>query len=174
MIYEVSVSEDALEAMAIAAIESYHLGNGRVRESEIYGFVYGFQTEEDDEIKLYIDKMYVSLSAKGNNISVTPNPGAQHLINSIVTKRSPHRCLVGDFHTHPYTNRTEVDRDQGFEFSPQDFKSFLNSDFLWEESNDYPMMLTMTICRLQRVFKSKDNISALTFGNLTMENFGFG
>jgi hypothetical protein len=64
---------------------------------------------------------------------------------------SPHLTLLGDFHSHPYRTLSEVNSVNGFEFSDRDFHAFLDDDLLWKQSNNNPVMLAITICRLGRV-----------------------
>lgn len=42
-------------------------------------------------------------------------------------------------------------RPTGFEFSKQDFDTFLNDDMLWDRNPDGPVMVVVTVCRLSRV-----------------------
>jgi len=154
MIYRVNISENALEAMTIAAIEAYLVGDGRNKELETYGYVYGFRTSAGNQTRILVDRMHVSTSAKKTTDYVIPNETAEKLVHAILQRRSPHLLYLGDFHTHPYGTLKKVNKISGYEFSPPDLESFPNLDFLWEQSDDNPIMLVMTICKLRRVART--------------------
>lgn len=140
--------------MVLAAVESYCLGDShRTNRTklETLGYVWGYARIKSDQKIYHLTRISLSLSAKRSQNSVDPHPKAAILKNEIVTRWSPHLSLIGDFHTHPYEDVNEVNEINGFEFSDQDFISFQNDELIWEESDNSPLMLAMTICRMKRV-----------------------
>lgn len=152
--FRIKISDNLLESMTLAAIEAYCLGDGRSKELtklETLGYLWGFKKISEEETVFLLDRMSLSLSAKRDRNSVTPNHKAVEIKNSVVERWSPHLSLLGDFHTHPYENLQEVNSCKGFEFSEGDISFLLNDDFLWEKSDQTPINLAITICELGRV-----------------------
>ncbi len=143
--------------MVLAAVEAYCLGDGRrsgAAHLETLGYVWGFGRIEDELTVLYVTKLSMSLSARRTNNSVTPNLRAALLKNEVIRRWSPQLSLLGDFHTHPYEDLSQVQGCNGFEFSTADYASFAKDDLVWNESGNSPLMLAMTICKLNRVHTS--------------------
>ncbi|CAK0753904.1 hypothetical protein CCP1ISM_5370001 [Azospirillaceae bacterium] len=66
-------------------------------------------------------------------------------------KLQPQLTLIGNFHTHPYSSLEEVNKVSGWDFSPGD-ENFMGSvDEFWNSSGNMPVMVVLTICRIQRV-----------------------
>ena len=161
MKYKVRVSPTLLETMTLAAIEAYCYGNLRKQKNsavETLGYVWGYRKRENGTSIFYLDRTSVSISAERQYHSVTPNLDAAKLKNEVMMRWSPHLTLMGDFHSHPYRNLTEVNSESGFNFSPEDLKELKTNDFVWEQSGDNPVILVITVCRLGRVRDSvQDN-----------------
>ena len=160
--YHVRVSDQALEDMVLAASEAYILGPGRKKEErqegriETYGHLWGNRREDDNNhTHILIDRFSVSLSAWGTREDIRPHPDDIHLKNEIIMRWSPHLCLLGDFHTHPYANHDEVNKCKGWNFSQIDKRSFKEEDSLWKLSRPYtPIMAVMAIAKMGRVHRS--------------------
>ena len=97
--------------------------------------------------------MSLSISAEREPDSVTPNPEALTLKHELMERWAPHLTLIGDFHSHSYKNLEEVKNIKGFEFSDGDEEDFLGNDYLWQVSDDQPVMMVMTICKMGKVHK---------------------
>ncbi len=151
----IRISDNLIETMTLAAIEAYVLGDGRgKRQIETLGYIWGTKVKRDGDLFLYLSRGSVSLSAQRTRNSVQPEQDAVLLKNAVISRWAPEASLLGDFHTHPYQDRVEVASFTGFEFSDSDFKGFLEDDYIWSESDNNPVMLAVTICKLARVVES--------------------
>ena len=103
---------------------------------------------------IFLERLAVSLSAERRTDSVTPKAEATNLMAEVMARLAPELTLLGDFHSHPYKDRATVNRIKGFEFSPGDFSSFIHDDDLWTHNPDGPVMLVVTVCRLNKVHDS--------------------
>ncbi len=152
--FRVKISSQCLEAVTLAAIEAYCYGDkpGRKwRPVETLGYIWGFKKRDLNEVVFFLDRMSTSISSTRGRDSVDPNPEAAILKNEVVLRWSPHLALLGDFHSHPYRTLKDVTKINGFEFSDRDFAALLDDDLTWKESGNNPVMLAITICRLDRV-----------------------
>ena len=152
--FRVKISSQFLEAVTLAAIEAYCYGDKpgrRWRPVETLGYIWGFKKHDGNEVVFFLDRMSISISSTRGRDSVDPNPEAAILKNEVVLRWSPHLALLGDFHSHPYRTLKDVTAINGFEFSDRDFAAFLDDDLTWRESGNNPVMLAITICRLDRV-----------------------
>jgi hypothetical protein len=162
-LFWIRVSENAIESLVLAAVEAYALGDGRKKEVETAGLLWGMQRKASESTDgrrfIYVEKIAQSLSALRRSGSVAFHEHAPRLMNSMVSRLAPQMSLLGHFHTHPYANLDEVRSARGYEISDAD-RQYLtaeneDSDFYWEESIDTPLMLVMTICKLGRVHEKK-------------------
>lgn len=160
LLYSVTVSDQALQAMTLSTVEAYVHGDGQKRKKqktpavETLGFLWGhYTTTYDDMLNIHIDMMSLSLSAKRNSNSVCDVKNAVELKNALLSRWAPHLKLVGDFHSHPYSSLTEVKDILGFEFSDGDVEDFLTNDIYWK-NNKNPIMVAMTICKLSKVHEA--------------------
>ena len=171
MEYRVKISEALLDTMTLAALEAYILGDGRKKtQIETFGYIWGTRVVRADVTHLHLQKGSVSLSAQRSTNSVQPNQEAVELKNAVISRWTPELMLLGDFHTHPYASITEVNEVNGFEFSRSDFNKFLTDGDLWEESDNIPIMLAMTVCEVQAVHE--DMFGTIIRGNIFMFNIG--
>jgi hypothetical protein len=141
----VYISENLMESMTLASIEAYCLGDGRRSDKnmlETLGYIWGYKKAERDQDIFFLDRMSLSLSARRTKNSVEQHERAAELKNDVVNKWSPHVTLYGDFHSHPYSNIEEVKSE------------FISNDYVWKKSSDMPIMLVLTICRMERVRES--------------------
>ncbi|NSY16158.1 hypothetical protein [Neorhizobium sp. AL 9.2.2] len=155
--FRITVSDDVLESMAMAAIEAYSLGDGRrsvLNGLETFGYLWGSKRVSQEETVFHLEKLSVSISAERTSESVKPHVKAARLKNDVMSRWAPHRTMLGSFHTHPYTSLDEVKKIYGYEFSEPDFDLFHHDDFLWEQSGNNPVNFAMTICKLSRVRES--------------------
>jgi hypothetical protein len=162
MQYLVRVSPQLLESMTLAAIEAYCYGDGAGGSDdnplthvakETLGHIWGFRKIERDRTIFFLDRMSLNISAtRGADSVFDLNNRAARLKNDVVKFLSPELSLLGDFHTHPHPNMSEtvVRREGLYQFSPEDFKSFIADDLIWESSNNNPVMLVITICERRR------------------------
>lgn len=165
--YKVHVSPELLETMTLAAIEAYVYGKqgGKKKNMsvETLGYLWGYRKQDDGTTIFYLDRTSVSISAERQYHSVTPNRDAAKLKNEVIMRWSPHLTMLGDFHSHPYRNLKEVNAEAGYNFSPADFDELRSHDFVWEQSNNNPVILLITVCRLGRVRDSvQDNFRSNT------------
>ncbi len=144
--------------MTLASLEAYALGDGyrKRKRLETLGYLWGYRRQDTSKAThFHVDTMSLSISAERSPNSVSPNEKAVRLKSALMDRWAPHLTLVGDFHSHPYKDRKQVEEMKGYEFSDQDVKTFLEDDFLWGQSGDWPLMLAMTICRLNRVHEKQ-------------------
>ena len=102
---EVRISDAALESMVSAACEAYEFGDdNKKRPVETYAHVWGYRRRRDDgkTEHILIDRVNACVSAKGSSESVELSVDVVELQDRIVRHWSPHLCLLGDFHTHPF------------------------------------------------------------------------
>ena len=162
----VRISDRALEDMVLSASESYVLGDGSKKPSrrkksskfvETYGHLWGFRrnVKNEETQYVYIDRFSESLSARRKKGSVKPNEDAVWLKNSIVDRWSPHLSFIGDFHTHPYNSKEQVESCKGWEFSEGDIGYYKDNDALWELTGNRPLMLVMTVAPIEKVHETE-------------------
>jgi hypothetical protein len=155
--FEIRISDHFLETAVLAGVEAYHLGDGRRRRGaqsglETIGNVWGVSLPLPEGGRLlHLERFTLTQAAQRTNGSVLPDPRARVLAIDVMKRWSPHLRMLGDLHTHPYSTLAEVREVGGFEFSPQDFAVFDNDDDRWETADGFPVMLALTVCRLQRV-----------------------
>lgn len=154
----VSIEDRALQAMVMAALESYVIGNGEKPVAngrspvENFGHLWGYHHRNRDGEHTYrVEVFDVSISAIRKRTSVKPNKNSACLKADFMRKWTPHLSLIGDFHTHPYESVEEVKSISGYEYSVGDRSALLHDDLLWEQSDEQPLMLIMTVCELQRI-----------------------
>ncbi|KQY95027.1 MULTISPECIES: hypothetical protein [unclassified Brevundimonas] len=154
--YRVRVSDRFLETATLAAVEAYSHGDGRKKRKEIetLGLVWGHCRTRAEETVIFLDRLAVSLSAEREAGSVMPNAGAISLMAEVMERLAPDQLLLGDFHSHPYRDLAEVQMIKGYEFSDGDFDAFLADDAIWDRTNNAPVMVVATVCRLGRVHES--------------------
>jgi hypothetical protein len=155
--FSVRISPQLLESMTLAAVEAYCYGKrhkGKWNPVETLGYVWGFKKQEEERTVFYLDRTSLSISSSRDSGSVLPNQEAAILKNEVVMRWSPHLTMLGDFHSHAYRTLTQVQKIVGFEFSKDDFESFLGDDMMWKLSGNTPVMLAITVCRLGRVGES--------------------
>lgn len=150
--FRVKLSEQLVESMTLAALEAYVLGDQSSTKNsekvETLGYLWGVKKVEDERTTLFLDRMSVSLSAKRSRGAVQPHQHAAELKNNLMERWAPHLMLLGDFHTHPYDDLTQVKENTGWDFSPEDINFLQNDDFLWKMSGDTPVNLVMTVTKL--------------------------
>jgi hypothetical protein len=172
MKYLVRISDEALESLALAAVEAFCLGDGQPladEPTEIFGFFWGHRKFGTDVTTIFIAKASVSVSAHRGENYVIPHPQALVLKDNFVSRWSPHMSFLGEFHTHPFEDVISVQQARGYEFSEQDIDSFVSDAPLWARSGNNPLMLVMTVCRLGRVRESwctqpRDNVFSFSVG----------
>lgn len=154
MRYLIRIADDALESVALAAIEAYCLGGGQgwdPEQVETFGYLWGHRKLGPDLTTIFIAKASVSVSARRGDSYVIPNPQALLLKDNFVSRWSPHFAFLGEFHSHPFDDVASVRQARGFEFSEQDIDSFVGDGPLWARSDHNPLMLVVTVCRLSHV-----------------------
>lgn len=160
MDYEVTVSNHALEEMVLAASESFLLGNAReYGPVEIHGYLWGSRREVEGIEYLDVEKVSVSASAVGDEDSVRVDRRVVRIKNSILRLWAPHHHFLGQFHTHPYSNLEDVNRNNGWDFSDQDVRAFLGDEDIWELS--YPEMPVQFVVAVTKIGAVHDTLSKL-------------
>lgn len=160
MNYEVTVSNQALEEMVLAASESFLLGNARkYGPVEIHGYLWGSRREVEGIEYLDVEKVSVSASALGDEDSILVDPRVVRIKNSILRLWAPHHHFLGEFHTHPYGNLEDVNRNNGWDFSDEDVCAFLSDEDIWELS--YPEMPIQLVVAVTKIGAVHDTFSKL-------------
>ncbi len=165
MIAHLKVSDSALESMCHSALETYLYGDGHETRSqvEVNGYLWGWRRTSDDGQMIFIDRVSPSFSSKKHQNWVQPNQSAVKLQKEFMYRWAPEMSLIGDFHSHPYNDLREVSENKGYYFSDADFDSFHDEEFIWANTQDNPVMVVMTICKLNRVH---DTVGKMISSNL--------
>jgi hypothetical protein len=152
--YRIRLTPSLVESMTLSTMEAYCIGDLEERRKngvETYGYVWGTKNRSRDGLTIFhLSKLSISITAKRSYMAVFPNPKAGILKNNVLQRMAPHLTLLADFHSHPWATQKSMKRDVGFDFSPQDFISFLQDDLFWETSDNNPVMLVQTVVRLSR------------------------
>ncbi|MBL7239594.1 hypothetical protein [Komagataeibacter rhaeticus] len=147
----VNFSEESLRQMCLSAIESYVIGDGKNKtQIETLSFIWGYCNSNGEGRQFRVETASECVSAKRTTHSVSGYKKSAHLKSEFMKFWSPELTFLGDFHTHPYDTVKEVKSEKGFEFSEEDFYSFLNDDDLWNKTEN-PVMIVMAICKMQKV-----------------------
>lgn len=150
----VTLSEQALQGMVLAACEAYVFGKNDDQEPvETYAHLWGFRRyqQENDTEYLHVDRVNICVSAQVRNDQAEVFTGVISLQDDIVKHWSPHLSLLGDFHTHPYDSLSDLKQEKGWNFSECDQSSFLSDENLWTRADGSPISLVMAITKLERV-----------------------
>lgn len=172
MEYQVTVSDHALEDMVLAASESFVLGDARTWDSvEIHGYLWGSRRTQEGVEYVHVDKFSVSVSAWGDEDSVSVDKRVALLKDSVLGMWIPHCHFLGMFHTHPYESLTEVNDNKGWEFSDGDEESFLSDEDSWELARPgCPLSMVMAVTKIKNVkdaiLEAKDNRIVFNVGEL--------
>jgi hypothetical protein len=152
--YRVKLAPSLLESMTLATIEAFGFRGPRANKKsgvETYGYVWGTKKLCPDGVMVfYLDKLSVSLTAKKSSGTVWPNAEAGELKSQLLKRMAPHQTLLAEFHSHPYANSLAMNRQAGFEFSKEDFTTFLDDDLFWENADNTPVMLVQTVCPIRQ------------------------
>ena len=175
MDYIVNISDEALDAMLLAATEACRFGVGRRTKGEpfveIDGYLWGYH--RDDSAAKYtwiqVERFAPSMSSTRSPDWVKPNEEAAELMHAIVTRRTPELAFVGEVHTHPYGRLSEVLEVRGWEFTPEDRVS---SDTVWHLCGERPpLWIVIATAPLQKVYRSegthlKENLLQFDVGDM--------
>lgn len=152
--YLIRLAPSLVESMTLATMEAYCvLGprGGKKGGVETYGYVWGTRNDSREDLTVFhLSKLSVSIAAERSYMAVYPNPHTGILKSRVLQRLAPHLMLLADFHSHPWATQASMRRDVGFNFSPQDFVSFIEEDLFWQTSNNNPVMLVQTVVRLGR------------------------
>ena len=109
--YLVNVSEAAFQSMVIATIESFLVPGragkaGRLqRQRETFGLLWGYETTTASGGRCFnVEVAIVDANADRGRTSVTPSFGLE-TINKALPTYWPNLKFLGDFHSHPWTER---------------------------------------------------------------------
>ena len=154
---EITISEQALQGMVLAACEAYAFGkNNKRKPVEMYAHLWGHRRRQGSKTEhVHVDRIGVCVSAKAKKDRVKIFTDVIALQDDIVKRWSPHLSLLGDFHTHPYKSLKKLRRVRGSEFSRTDIRSFLRDDDLWDRADSPPIALVMAITKLKRVHEGR-------------------
>jgi hypothetical protein len=152
--YRIRLSPSLVESMTLATMEAYCFrGSKAHRRSgvETYGYVWGTKNNPHNNLTIYhLNKLSISITAERSYMAVYPNPTIGPMKRQVLQRMAPHLVLLADFHSHPWTTQKSMKGNVGFNFSSQDFISFLEEDLFWKASNNNPVMLVQTVVRLAR------------------------
>jgi hypothetical protein len=150
--YRIRLEPSLVESMTLATMEAYCFRGPRAHRRggvETYGYVWGTKSCIHESLTIYhLSRLSISVTAERSYMAVFPNPTTGALKTKILRRMAPHLMLLADFHSHPWATQKSMKGDVGFNFSPQDFISFLDEDLFWETSNNNPVMLVQTVVRL--------------------------
>jgi len=127
---DVIISVQALEEMLLGVFETYKVPKSKKEPfSEVFGLCLGMASKNRVTKKgsgqktkwfVYVEKAVPQIRAKSDASSVIPN--AKSISALIETSQSliPQLEIIGDYHSHPYSNAGQIRRFRGWEASPQD------------------------------------------------------
>ena len=179
---EVVLDGHALEGMLIGAMEAY-LSPRRPRRKgyEIYGINLGMVREERQRrrhgiaIARYVAVMrsQPQLSADADYKAVQPNSRSLDVILDATTALYPQYQAVGDFHSHPYDDFWQLERDRGWEYSQWDEEANMNfAQTLSDRGRQHRLLVSfvVAIARSNRTvarrhFRGMRNTIQMSVGN---------
>lgn len=149
----VILSNDALVQIVLSALEAYELGQNfeqgdtivEQRRLETIGMLLGHH--DTSASSWYVDFAYHSVSSLRNNLYVVAHEELSPLIANAAISLMPQRRVLGDFHTHPYGSKTEVEQTRGYQFSASDLDGFRDDDLIWQMSGNRPCWVGAAISR---------------------------
>lgn len=97
----------------------------------------------------------VSVFAERTPISIADHDEELTVKRQAMSYMRPELALLGDYHSHPWRTREEVERGTLFEYSQDDARFWRKADPYWTCTDYRPLFLVMTVCRLQRVHDSR-------------------
>lgn len=171
--YVLRISEPALIQLCLSGLEAYsisHLRKGPRLQLETYGMLWGHAADLPNGRTLYaVEMASVDTSARMNHSMVTPNDDALELKRDLMTSFWPHLEFLGDFHTHPYPQGTDVAGERLYQFSDADRSAIEESPEFWQRHR-YRIGLVLTITTLRRASSRmhkwlEDSAIEFTLGN---------
>jgi len=124
----VALDQRAIEDLLLAAAESYAVkagGPGR-KYTEIYGLCFGTRKEEPPNgtpefTRIFnVMRVITQLRARAGASEVTPNDHSARVHRQVAERFFRHLELIGDYHTHPFTDLTALRERRGWTYSPSD------------------------------------------------------
>ena len=130
----IHVSDNALMHLVLAGIESFHVRpwGKTVAEHrgavETAGLLLGYFRSKNTIDHVFVNDVSTDTYSERDKNSVLINQTVTEEKMKVVESRWPYMTLVGDFHTHPYSDPEDsasvVRRKQYWRFSPGDYKSY--------------------------------------------------
>lgn len=156
MNHYVIVNQNAATEMLMAGLEAYTNGRlgpsrGRSKWTETFGHLWGYRKIDSLGMVHVVDHVSISVLAERKRFEVKPDPEVQRLKAAIARHMRPEWTLLGDIHTHPYASDTVVRTNKGWHYSQQDEDHAVGDNDLWRFTGRMPLMLVLSICRIQRV-----------------------
>lgn len=173
--YLVRISENALMELVVAAMESHAVQADHRKKSatgekyhEAYGLVWGTEVDLEDDLVLFnVDNVTLDAVALRSGSSAVPNTGLE-IKRDAVNYFWPQVELLGDFHTHPFTDYLDVTAEL-FRFSEADRKSIEENQIL---DPDIRVSMIITSAPLKKRGELRKHISDNTVV-WTMGDFRF-
>ncbi len=122
----IHVSDSSLMHLLLAGMESYkvrHWGTSVTANrgpAETAGLLWGYTVHRDNMDHVIVEHVSTDTFAKGTSSEVGLSEEVMCVKRSVIEERWPYLSLIGDFHTHPYKNYTEVEEAKGWEASQGD------------------------------------------------------
>jgi hypothetical protein len=151
-----SLSESAFFTIVAAALEAFEISHTSTPgvphvPVETYGNLWGYETRSrNGERILHISMADVETSADRSGGAVQPKDESFELKQGLIARFKPELEYLGDFHSHPYDfdndkvkTALEVEREEYFRFSPDDFKHVKSL----KETRAYRVGLVTTVFR---------------------------
>lgn len=130
---EVVLDSRALEQMLVSCLEGYLSPRlPRRKGYEVYGLCLGMvrqtpprRTRTQPRITRYLSVLqaHPQLSAQSGYHSVEPNDASFRAILQATRAMYPQYLAIGDFHSHPYDDRTSLEARKGWRFTDADEQS---------------------------------------------------
>lgn len=166
----VSISEQAFFSIITTALESYKIDH-LLRDGdmgarvETFGHLWGYLQDLKGGDKVYrVVWADTSTSVVREKGSVAYNKDAQELKQTFVDTFFPEVSYLGDYHSHPYSNKDdgvktelELERSELYKFSNADFRSVKSLQD--EDALDYRVGLVVTVFeREQQVSRAQTRL----------------
>lgn len=176
--YIVRLSESAIISICLSAMEAYsvtHKGRKKTIKSklETYGTLWGSSIKLVNGKRLYnIEMACVDTSAEIESDSCSYNDMAITLKRDVISSYWPHLEFLGDFHSHPYSDLSEVSSIKGYYFSEGDIDDLKDNQKFWKK-HKYRVGLVITIASMGKASKKEPgwlndknkNTVIFSFGN---------
>lgn len=151
--YRIRISQAAALEMIMSGLTAYE---AKRRTGATYvetgGELWGHSRRLSSGDRLhFVELASVSVFAKRKPDSIEDHQEEFRVKRALMGRMRPELSLIGDFHSHPYKNLSEVKANTGWGHSPEDKAYWHGADEHWSSSGGRPLFLVLAMCPLGRV-----------------------